>query len=107
MFLPSWANWRPPASDDANFFDDLYPDITEGEPGEDEEIVTDEDVSFMEVLKAVGIMEGDTDGDLHPFRKITRAEMAAVLLRLQNISAAPAKNGQQAFYDVFARRLVL
>lgn len=52
----------------------------------------------VEVLSALGIVEGETEGIYDPAASLTRAEMATIILRAMNM--AETASGQNIFADV-------
>lgn len=109
------AEDTPPAAvsdDDANFFDDVIIDDNNGEAGTgelpyvelpEEERDPNEDLSYMDFLADLGLLKGDENGDLLPYRSISRAEFTVIVLRLAGLQdegfmeIAPTV---QNFYDV-------
>ena len=60
---------------------------------------THPDASAINMLSALGIVEGYDDGSFHPDEEVTRAEMAALTIKALNIANAE-KNLKEAFSDV-------
>lgn len=97
---------------DPNFFDDLgiLQELNRVDTGidEDEELPEDqrdptENLDYMKLLNTLGLLEGDENNDLHPYRTITRAELIAVVLRLAGVDDEYFMNvetGKQNFSDV-------
>lgn len=79
---------------DPGFFDDLgilqELNKVEEEPETselpEEERDPDENLDYMTLLNTIGVLEGDENGELNPYRSITRAELTVILLRFTGIS---------------------
>ncbi len=66
-------------------------------------ITTFADVSFEQKLfdlEGLGIITGDENGDFHPEREVSRAEMAAIAVRLMGFTDITLDDGSQKYYDV-------
>ena len=63
------------------------------------DVTSEENVEAIEVLKAVGIMVGDEDGNFNPDQNVTRNEMAVVMCNLMDYTVASYK-GTSPFTDV-------
>ena len=63
------------------------------------DVTSEENVEAIEVLKAVGIMVGDEDGNFNPDQNVTRNEMAVVMCNLMAYNVATYKN-TSPFTDV-------
>lgn len=66
-----------------------YPDVAD----------TDKHASAINELSALGVIEGFEDGSFHPDELVTRAQMAAMVVRAMNIANADS-NKVQKFNDV-------
>ncbi len=94
---------------DPSFFDDLgiLQELNRVEESEeivpDIEINPDENLDYMKLLNTLGILEGDENGELKPYKTVTRAEFTAIVLRLAGISDEYFMNivpGTKNFVDV-------
>ena len=54
----------------------------------------------IEVLKAVGVMTGDENGNFNPDKQVTRAEMAVVMANLLDLKVEDFKGASLPFTDV-------
>ena len=59
-----------------------------------------DNVEAIEVLKAVGVMEGDEKGNFNPDQKVTRNEMAVVMANLLGLRVQDYANATLTFKDV-------
>ena len=59
-----------------------------------------DNVEAIEVMQAVGVMVGDTNGNFNPDQKVTRGEMAVVMANLLNLQVKDFVNAKTPFTDV-------
>ena len=55
------------------------------------DVTSEENVEAIEVLKAVGVMTGDENGNFNPDKQVTRAEMAVVMANLLDLKVEDFK----------------
>ena len=59
-----------------------------------------DNVEAIEVMQAVGVMVGDTNGNFNPDQKVTRGEMAVVMANLLNLNVKDFIGAKTPFTDV-------
>ena len=59
-----------------------------------------DNVEAIEVMQAVGVMVGDTNGNFNPDQKVTRGEMAVVMANLLNLKVEDFIGAKTPFTDV-------
>ena len=59
-----------------------------------------DNVEAIEVMQAVGVMVGDTNGNFNPDQKVTRGEMAVVMANLLNLKVEDFVGAKTPFTDV-------
>ena len=64
------------------------------------DVTSEENVEAIEVLKAVGVMTGDENGNFNPDKQVTRAEMAVVMANLLDLKVEDFKGASLPFTDV-------
>ena len=64
------------------------------------DVTSKENVEAIEVLKAVGVMTGDENGNFNPNKQVTRAEMAVVMANLLDLKVEDFKGASLPFTDV-------
>ncbi|EGJ46026.1 hypothetical protein HMPREF0866_02180 [Ruminococcaceae bacterium D16] len=64
------------------------------------DVTSEENVEAIEVLKAVGVMTGDENGNFNPNKQVTRAEMAVVMANLLDLKVEDFKGASLPFTDV-------
>ena len=64
------------------------------------DVTSEENVEAIEVLKAVGVMTGDENGNFNPDKLVTRAEMAVVMANLLDLKVEDFKGAKIPFTDV-------
>ena len=64
------------------------------------DVTSEENVEAIEVLKAVGVMTGDENGNFNPDKLVTRAEMAVVMANLLDLKVEDFKGASIPFTDV-------
>ena len=64
------------------------------------DVTSKENVEAIEVLKAVGVMTGDQNGNFNPNKQVTRAEMAVVMANLLDLKVEDFKGASLPFTDV-------
>ena len=64
------------------------------------DVTSEENVEAIEVLKAVGVMTGDENGNFNPDKQVTRAEMAVVMANLLDLKVEDFKGASIPFTDV-------
>ena len=64
------------------------------------DVTSEENVEAIEVLKAVGVMTGDQNGNFNPDKQVTRAEMAVVMANLLDLKVEDFKGASLPFTDV-------
>ena len=64
------------------------------------DVTSEENVEAIEVLKAVGVMTGDENGNFNPDKAVTRNEMAVVMANLLNLDYEYYTGAKTSFTDV-------
>ena len=64
------------------------------------DVTSKENVEAIEVLKAVGVMTGDQNGNFNPDKAVTRNEMAVVMANLLNLDYEYYTGAKTSFTDV-------
>ena len=64
------------------------------------DVTSKENVEAIEVLKAVGVMTGDENGNFNPNKQVTRNEMAVVMANLLDLKVEDFKGASLPFTDV-------
>ena len=64
------------------------------------DVTSEENVEAIEVLKAVGVMTGDENGNFNPDKAVTRNEMAVVMANLLNLDYDYYTGAKTSFTDV-------
>ena len=64
------------------------------------DVTSEKNVEAIEVLKAVGVMTGDENGNFNPDKQVTRAEMAVVMANLLDLKVEDFKGASLPFTDV-------
>ena len=64
------------------------------------DVTSKENMEAIEVLKAVGVMTGDQNGNFNPNKQVTRNEMAVVMANLLDLKVEDFKGASLPFTDV-------
>ena len=64
------------------------------------DVTSEKNVEAIEVLKAVGVMTGDENGNFNPDKAVTRNEMAVVMANLLNLDYEYYTGAKTSFTDV-------
>ena len=64
------------------------------------DVTSEDNKEAIEVMQAVGVMVGDTNGNFNPDQKVTRGEMAVVMANLLNLKVEDFVGAKIPFTDV-------
>ena len=59
-----------------------------------------DNVEAIEVIQAIGVMTGDTNGNFNPDQKVTRGEMAVVMTNMLGLNVKDYASTTLSFTDV-------